>query len=294
LTLRHIDAPRALFVATENLRKQGERVGLVPTMGALHAGHLSLIDAVRAAGATRIVVSIFVNPLQFGPSEDLAKYPRTFTEDVTRCEEHGVDIVYAPTPANMYPPGFQTHVEVEQLTLDHEGPRRPGHFRGVATVVTKLFTATGPCVAAFGRKDYQQLRVVRQMVRDLDLPVEILECPTQREPDGLALSSRNRYLTPEQRVRATAIYRGLHRASEAFGSSERNVAKLLSLAHADIAPAADSIDYLTVADAHDLTPCETVAQPQSVLLVAARIGNTRLIDNCLLGEECRQLPNAAT
>jgi pantoate--beta-alanine ligase len=293
LTLEQRDAPRSLFAATEAWRKQGERVGLVPTMGALHAGHLSLIDSVRAAGATRIVVSIFVNPLQFGPREDLAKYPRTFAQDVARCAEHGVDIVYAPTPATMYPPGFQSHVEVEQLTLDHEGPRRPGHFRGVATVVTKLFTATGPCIAAFGRKDYQQLRVVRQMVRDLDLPIVILECPTQREPDGLAMSSRNRYLSPEQRVRAGAIYRGLHRASETFGNGERNVTKLLSLAQSDIGPAVDSIDYLSVADAQDLTPGETVAPPQSVLLVAARVGNTRLIDNCLLGEECLQPPTYA-
>jgi pantoate--beta-alanine ligase len=199
-----VTSPRALFAATETLRKQGERIGLVPTMGALHAGHLTLVDAARAAGATRIVVSIFVNPLQFGPNEDLAKYPRTLADDIARCDQRGVDIVYTPTPEQMYPTGFQTHVEVEQLTQAHEGPIRPQHFRGVATVVTKLLCATGPCVAAFGRKDFQQLRTVQRLARDLDLPVEVLECPTQREADGLALSSRNRYLSPEQRERAGA------------------------------------------------------------------------------------------
>jgi pantoate--beta-alanine ligase len=257
-------------------------------MGALHSGHLSLIDSVRAAGATSVVVSIFVNPLQFGPNEDLAKYPRTFAQDVARCAEHGVDIVYAPTPDVMYPPGFQTHVEVEQLTLEHDGPRRPGHFRGVATVVTKLFAAAGPCIAAFGRKDYQQLRTVHQLVRDLDLPVTILDCPTQRESDGLALSSRNRYLSAEQRARAVAIYRGLHAASVAFGQGERSVATLLQAARDPIASAFDSIDYLTVADAADLTTAQDQreAPHASVLLAAARIGSTRLIDNCLLGEEC--------
>ncbi|MEY4575870.1 MAG: hypothetical protein RL701_573 [Pseudomonadota bacterium] len=284
--VEHIANPRELFGATDALRRHGERIGLVPTMGALHSGHLSLIDAVRAAGATSIVVSIFVNPLQFGPNEDLAKYPRTFADDVARCEEHGVDIVYAPTPDLMYPPGFQTHVEVERLTLEHDGPRRPGHFRGVATVVTKLFTAAGPCIAAFGRKDYQQLRTVHQLVRDLDLPVTILECPTQREHDGLALSSRNRYLTPDQRVRAVAMYRGLHAASVAFNRGERSVTTLLQAAHEPIAHAFDSIDYLTVANASDLTTAQNEAPHASVLLVAARIGATRLIDNCLLGEEC--------
>lgn len=288
MTLLTLDNPRALFASTDELRLRGERIGLVPTMGALHTGHLSLVDAVRAAGATRVVVSIFVNPLQFGPNEDLAKYPRTFADDVARCAEHGVDVVYAPTPERMYPPGFQTHVEVEQLTRDHDGPRRPGHFRGVATVVTKLLAATGPCIAGFGRKDYQQLRTVKQLVRDLDLPVTVLECPTQREADGLALSSRNRYLSAEQRARAAAIYRGLSQASRAFEGGERSTARLLELARAAIEPSVDSIDYLTVADANDLeTPAlSQPAPPASVLLVAVRVGTTRLIDNCLLGEEC--------
>jgi pantoate--beta-alanine ligase len=284
--VEQIDTPRALFERTDALRLCGERIGLVPTMGALHAGHLSLIDALRAAGATRIVVSIFVNPLQFGPSEDLAKYPRTLASDLAGCEQHGVDFVYTPTPDAMYPAGFQTHVEVEQISREHEGPLRPGHFRGVATVVTKLLTATGPCIAAFGRKDYQQLQVVKRLVRDLDLPVEILPCPTLREPDGLAMSSRNRYLSPEQRAHASAIYRGQHAASTAFAAGERNTRSLLALAQAEIAAHFDSCDYVTIAESHTLAAADTSAPDSSVMLVAARIGSTRLIDNCLLGHEC--------
>jgi pantoate--beta-alanine ligase len=281
-----IDSPRALFERTDALRRKGERIGFVPTMGALHDGHLSLIDALRAAGATRIVVSIFVNPLQFGPNEDLAKYPRTLAADLAGCAARGVDIAYTPTPAAMYPSGFQTHVEVEQISLEHEGPLRPGHFRGVATVVTKLFNAAGPCIAAFGRKDYQQLQVITRMVRDLDLPVEILPCPTLREPDGLAMSSRNRYLSPEQRTRATAIYRGMQAASAAFARGERDTRALLALAEAQIAATFDSCDYITVAQAHTLASAPARADDSSVMLVAARLGSTRLIDNCLLGREC--------
>jgi pantoate--beta-alanine ligase len=292
--IEQIHSPRALFERTDALRMRGERIGLVPTMGALHAGHLSLIDAVRAAGATRIVVSIFVNPMQFGANEDLAKYPRTFDADVAGCEARGAHMVYCPAPEAMYPSGFQTHVEVEQLTLQHEGPVRPGHFRGVATVVNKLFNATGRCIAAFGRKDYQQLRTIQRMVRDLDLPVAILECPTLRESDGLAMSSRNRYLNEEQRVHAAAIYRGLHAASLAFASGERDTETLIHLAQTPIAARSERIDYVSLADAAVLTPAGTTAPSSSVLLVAARVGATRLIDNCLLGEECLQeRPSAA-
>ena len=284
--IEQIDTPRALFQRTDALRLKGERIGLVPTMGALHDGHLSLIDAVRAAGATRIVVSIFVNPLQFGPNEDLAKYPRTLAADIAGCEQRGVDFVYTPTPDAMYPKGFQTHVEVEQISLEHEGPLRPGHFRGVATVVSKLFNAAGPCIAAFGRKDYQQLQVITRMVRDLDLPIELLPCPTLREADGLAMSSRNRYLNAEQRTRATAIYRGLHAASAAFAAGERTTSALLALATAEIDKLFDSRDYVSIADAHSLANADIQAPEASVMLVAARLGSTRLIDNCLLGHEC--------
>ena len=281
-----VHSPSELFALTEAFRRQGLRVGLVPTMGALHEGHISLVSAVRAAGAARTVVTIFVNPLQFGPSEDLAKYPRTFDDDVQRCAAAGVDVIYAPDPATMYPPGFQTHVEVEQVTKELEGSVRPTHFRGVTTVVTKLFNSAGPCVAAFGRKDYQQWRTLARMVRDLDMPIEVLGCPIVREADGLAMSSRNRYLDAVQRTRATAIYRGLCSASAAFARGERETMELSRLVRAPIEDAFDSIDYVTVAEADDLALADGTAPARSVVLVAARLGNTRLIDNAVLGQEC--------
>jgi pantoate--beta-alanine ligase len=281
-----IVTPRELFAVTEAWRMRGERVGLVPTLGALHDGHLALVDAVRAAGATRIVVSIFVNPLQFGANEDLAKYPRTLEDDVARCTERGVDLIYAPSVDAMYPKGFQTHVQVEQVTQRWEGSVRPEHFRGVATVVTKLFTATGACIAAFGRKDYQQLRTVQRLTDDLNLPVTILACPTIRELDGLAMSSRNRYLDASARPRARTIYQGMHAASLAFAQGERDAGTLLTLARTPVETKFDAIDYITIVDADDLTPISGRITTASMLLVAARIGATRLIDNCLLGEEC--------
>ena len=240
----------------------------------------------RAAGATRVVVTIFVNPLQFGSNEDFSRSIRARSKPIGAPRSAQVDVVYTPGPAAMYPAGFQTHVVVGRSRACMEGPVRPDHFRGVATVVTKLFTATGPCLAAFGRKDYQQLRVVQQLTRDLDLPVTILGCPTCRERDGLAMSSRNRYLSPEQRARANAIYRGLHAASLAFEAGERSADALRAFASAPIAEAFDSIDYLTLVDAATLEPAATRATTSSMLLLAARIGGTRLIDNCLLGEEC--------
>jgi pantoate--beta-alanine ligase len=284
--MNRVVTPRELLATCDAWRARGQQVGLVPTMGALHDGHLSLIDALRAAGAQRIVVSIFVNPLQFAAHEDLDKYPRTLADDEARCAKHGVDAIYAPSAQAMYPRGFQTHVEVEQVTQRLEGSVRPEHFRGVATVVTKLFNATGPCLAAFGRKDYQQLCTVRRLTGDLDLPVSILACPTLRERDGLAMSSRNRYLDPDARKRAVAIYQGLHAASSAFAAGERDSARLIELARAPIAAGFDSIDYVALAGADDLSPAADRAADASVLLVAARLSSTRLIDNCLLGEEC--------
>lgn len=283
--LEIVHTARALFAATEAYRARGERVGLVPTMGALHEGHLSLIAAVRDAGARRVVLSLFVNPLQFGEREDLAQYPRTFEADLAHCRTCGVDLVYAPDTTAMYPVGFQTHVEVEQITRGLEGAVRPTHFRGVTTVVAKLLHATGPCVAAFGRKDYQQWRVIERMVRDLDMPAEVLGCPIVREPDGLAQSSRNRYLSPDERARATAIYSGLSAANAAYAGGERNSPALVTLATQRIAPAFDTIDYVTIADADDLTERPQDAGTNAVMLVAARIGKTRLIDNARLGSE---------
>ena len=280
-----IDGPRALRAACDALRQGGARVGFVPTMGALHEGHLSLVDAARAHGAGPVVVSIFVNPLQFGANEDFGKYPRTFARDLELCESRGVALVYAPDRAAMYPDGFQTHVEVGALTQGFEGAARPTHFRGVTTVVAKLLSAVGPCVACFGRKDYQQWRVIERMVLDLDLPFEIVGCPIAREPDGLAMSSRNRYLDPDQRARATAIIEGLRAADRAWRAGERRGDALVELARAPIAERFDAIDYVTLADAHTLVPCGADAAQDSVLLVAARVGATRLLDNAQLGRD---------
>jgi pantoate--beta-alanine ligase len=281
-----VKTPRALRQAADALRASGERVGLVPTMGALHEGHMSLVAAARAAGATRVVLSIFVNPLQFAAHEDLSKYPRTFADDLARCGAHGVDLIYAPETRDMYPDGFETHVEVERVTRDLEGAARPTHFRGVTTVVTKLFNAAGPCIAAFGRKDYQQWRAIVSLVRDLDMPIEVLGCPILREPDGLAQSSRNRYLTPDERARATAIYAGLCAASGAYRAGERGVKPLVALATAPIAAAFDGIDYVSIVDADNLAEQPDASSGNAQMLIAARLGRTRLIDNARLGQEC--------
>ena len=279
-----IHEPAALFATCERARREGKRVGFVPTMGALHDGHLALVDACTARGAGLRVVSIFVNPLQFGPSEDFSRYPRTLEADVVRCSGHAVDVVYAPSPEHMYPPGFQTHVEVEQLTSRLEGTHRPTHFRGVTTVVTKLLIAVGPCVAVFGRKDYQQFKTLERLVRDLDLPVELIGMPTVREPDGLALSSRNRYLDADKRRRALAIAEGLRGAFDAHAAGERDPARLQALVHAPIARAFDRIDYVEAVDPDTLTPLDA-PQERVLLVVAAHLGTTRLIDNIGLGRD---------
>ncbi len=281
--------PRELFARCESARKQGERIGFVPTMGALHDGHMALVDEAARRGATLQVVSIFVNPLQFGPNEDFARYPRTFDDDVARCRARGVAFVYAPTPESMYPEGFQTHVEVTGTTARWEGAFRPEHFRGVTTVVAKLFMAVGPSVAVFGRKDYQQWKTLERMVRDLDLPIDIVGMPTVREADGLALSSRNRYLDAERRTRALAIAYGLSRAHDAFAAGERSPALLASLAREPIAQLFDRIDYVAAVDPETLEPLEA-ERDQVLLLVAAHLGATRLIDNLVLGSDPRPLP----
>jgi len=280
-----IDRARALRERCGAYRQAGRKVGFVPTLGALHAGHMSLLAAARARGADALVLSIFVNPLQFGPSEDFGKYPRTFESDLALCSEHGVDLVYAPDREQMYPPGFSTHVEVAGITERFEGAARPTHFRGVTTVVAKLLHAVGPAVVCFGSKDYQQWCAIDRMARDLDLPVEIVRCPTAREPDGLALSSRNRYLAPEQRARAGAIIAGLRAADAAYRAGERGTAALEALARAPIAASFDAIDYVSLADAENLAPCGERAERCVVLLVAARLGPTRLLDNAVLGQD---------
>ncbi len=279
-----VHEPRLFREACEGFRRAGHRVGVVPTMGALHTGHLALIDEARRHGATKVVLTIFVNPLQFGPNEDFGRYPRTLPEDVAACAARGVDLVFAPSREGMYPPGFVSQVRVGKLTDVLEGAFRPGHLDGVTTVVTKLFQLVGPAVATFGRKDYQQWKVLERMVTDLDMPIEMRGMTTVRESDGLALSSRNRYLSPDERTRALAISIGLRRASEAFERGERDPAALEELARLPVAAGFDSIDYVAIADADDLQPLERV-EDRALLAVAARIGKTRLIDNVVLGED---------
>lgn len=271
--------------ACDAARASGQRVGLVPTMGALHEGHMRLVEEAKRR-ASFVALSIFVNPLQFGPNEDFDRYPRTLEDDLARCRAAGVDAVFAPLPSEMYPSGFSSHVEVTGLTDVLDGVSRPGHFRGVTTVVSKLFGVTGPSVAIFGRKDYQQFRVLHRMATDLDMPIEVVGVHTVREPDGLALSSRNRYLAPSDRERALAIARGLRAGFDAFASGERDPSALSNLVRAPIASAFDSIDYVAIADPDTLRPAEPGAARQ-MALVAARIGATRLIDNLVFDEDPR-------
>lgn len=256
----------------------GSTVAFVPTMGALHEGHLSLVRQAKRL-ADRTVVSIFVNPAQFGPAEDLDTYPRTPEEDARRLEQEGCDLLFRPTPELVYPPGFATWIEVGGPAEGLEGAHRPGHFRGVATVVAVLLGQVRPDVAVFGEKDAQQLAVVRRLVRDLRLPVEIVAGPTVREEDGLALSSRNRYLSPEERQAATVLYRALCRAREALETGERDAEEIRRRLRdvLESEPRA-AVDYAEVVDATTFQPVERIDGPV-VLPLAVRIGGTRLIDN---------------
>jgi pantoate--beta-alanine ligase len=265
-------------------RAEGMRVGLVPTMGYFHDGHLSLMRAARAANDV-VVVSIFVNPTQFGPSEDLDAYPRDLERDHALALAEGVDALFTPETSEMYPTPALTSVHVAGLTEGLCGESRPTHFDGVATVVTKLFSIVGPSRAYFGRKDYQQLAVVRRLVQDLNLPVEIVGCPLVREPDGVAMSSRNAKLSEEERCAATVLVRALRRALDGVQAGEREPGALrrLVVAEVDAEPLA-TLDYAEVVDAGDLAPVDRLDDPAEVLLaVAARIGKTRLIDNATIG-----------
>ena len=260
--------------------RHGERIGLVPTMGALHAGHASLIR--RAAAENDVViVTIFVNPLQFGPREDVTRYPRTLRRDLALAESAGATAVFAPSVAEMYPAGFQTSVKVQALSSRWEGKSRPGHFEGVATVVTMLLALTQPTRAYFGQKDYQQSVIVRRIVRDLKLPVAIRVLPTIREPDGLAMSSRNAYLTPAQRTRASLLYETLRHARAQMGRGERRAAPLLREMRRRLQDAKMRVDYVAIVDPATLDPVARV-RGSVALLVAAWVGRTRLIDNLLV------------
>ncbi len=268
--------------AAAEARRAGKTVGLVPTMGSLHAGHVALIDAARAADGF-VVVSIFVNPTQFGPKEDLSRYPRPLARDLELCAAGGVDLVFTPDAATMYPPTFRTFVEVKELSDILEGASRPGHFRGVATVVLKLFNLVQPDRAYFGQKDAQQVRIIQQMVRDLNVPVEVVVRPTVREPDGLALGSRNQYLDADQRREAAALNEALEAAEAKIRAGERDPTVIEhAMAHRIAEARGTVLDYAAAVDAETLKPLTTL-RGTILLALAVRFGATRLIDNRIVG-----------
>ncbi|MBM4044641.1 MAG: pantoate--beta-alanine ligase [Planctomycetes bacterium] len=265
----------------EEMRRAGLRIGFVPTMGALHEGHLSLMRVARCE-SDRVVVSIFVNPTQFGPKEDFSKYPRQLAEDCRMCESVGVDVVFAPSLKEMYPDGYCTFVEQTRLTDVLCGAARPGHFRGVTTVVTKLFNSVAPDVAYFGQKDFQQTVVIKRMAADLDMDVKIVVLPTVREPDGLAMSSRNKYLSASERKDALCLSGALQRAEALVKAGERKASVLLAEMTRLISAAPTAkIDYVAVVDPESLAEVSEIGR-EAVAALAVRIGTTRLIDNAVL------------
>jgi pantoate--beta-alanine ligase len=265
-------------------RQAGRTIGLVPTMGFLHDGHLALVDDIRAT-ADIVVMSIFVNPLQFGPNEDLTRYPRNVERDRGLAASRGVEILFLPTVEEMYPAGAEIRVVAGATASRWEGAHRPGHFDGVLTVVAKLFNIVQPDVAGFGQKDIEQFTLIRKMVRDLDMPLALRVLPTVREADGLALSSRNVYLTPDARVQALALSRALREVANRWAAGEHDADVLRGVA-ADVFAATDGVvpDYIAIADPETLVPV-TRANPGTIVAVAARVGSTRLIDNVILMEE---------
>ncbi len=279
-----VSSVAALRAWRNEARSDGARVALVPTMGALHEGHLALVDEARRL-ADRVVMSVFVNPLQFRPGEDFDRYPRDLVGDAGLAAARGVDLLFTPDVATMYPPGSETRIVPGSTSTRWEGAARPGHFEGVLTVVAKLFHLVEPTVALFGQKDIQQVTLIRRMVADLDWPITLRVVPTVREADGLALSSRNRYLNPSERTAALALSRGLRAAQAAFEAGERSAAALereVMDAMADeplVHP-----EYIAVTDPVGLEPVSS-AEPGTIIAVAARLGATRLIDNVMLGEE---------
>ena len=283
-SVRVLTTALELRAATDEVRARGLTVGLVPTMGALHEGHLSLMRAARRQ-TDRVFATIFVNPTQFGPNEDLEKYPQRLPQDLELCARAGVHAVFTPSRREMYPEGESTRVTVARLTEHLCGAGRPGHFEGVATIVTKLFAATGPCLAVFGKKDYQQLKVIQRMTRDLMLPVHVVAAPIVRAEDGLALSSRNAYLSGSERTRALALSRGLSLAGERYLRGERSVAGLREVVLEQLEAASVRVEYVTVADPETLEPREDaeLLNGPALLALAGFVGNTRLIDNLVLG-----------
>ncbi|HEX2270606.1 MAG TPA: pantoate--beta-alanine ligase [Pyrinomonadaceae bacterium] len=275
---------RMTSVARKIRREQDKTIGLVPTMGALHEGHLSLVREARRM-CDVVVVSVFVNPTQFGPGEDFEHYPRDLTKDTALLTDYNVDYIFAPTVEEIYPRGFSTYVNVEGLSEQLEGASRPGHFRGVATVVTILFNTVRPDFAFFGQKDAQQALVIRRLVRDLAFDTEIVILPIVREDSGLAISSRNLYLTPDEQKSATVIHRALVQAKTAFKEGERSAGRLAEMIRATIESEPRArLDYVTVADAETLERVDRIDERPTVIAVAAYIGKTRLIDNTILNK----------
>ena len=272
-TVRELSALRAAVAAW---RDEGQRIALVPTMGALHSGHIALVEAAKRPG-TKVVASIFVNPRQFGANEDLSRYPRKEMADLRMLTETGCDLAWLPAVETMYPEGFATNISVAGVSERHDGASRPGHFDGVATVVSKLFNQVAPDAAYFGEKDYQQLQVIRRLVTDLDFTIEIVGVPTQRDDDGLALSSRNIYLDEEQRAKAVALPRALGIAQQAIARGD-DPETAIAQAHAALNAAGFEVEYVSLVDADTLELAPAADRPRR-LLAAARMGSTRLIDN---------------
>jgi pantoate--beta-alanine ligase len=281
MPLEIIPDAREMRIRMQDCRRDGKKIVFVPTMGYLHAGHVSLLEEGRRRGDV-LVLSIFVNPTQFGPNEDLSKYPRDMDGDLAKARGAGTDFAFTPHASSFYPPGYQTWVQVRELSQGLCGDKRPGHFDGVASVVTKLFHVVDPHVAIFGEKDFQQLAVIRRMVRDLDFDIEVVGMPTVREPDGLAMSSRNAYLSPDERQQGLTLSRALAAAQASVAAGEKSAAKLLAAARAEIATAKDArIDYLELRDPDSLQLVETITGP-TLFALAVFVGKTRLIDNRVL------------
>ena len=282
MTVELVKTPAEMRARAAAWRAAGKRIAFVPTMGYLHQGHVSLLEEGRRRGDV-LVLSIFVNPTQFGPKEDLSRYPRDLDGDLAKAARAGVDVAYVPDAPAMYPTGYQTFVEVEDLQKGLCGASRPGHFRGVATVVLKLFHAVQPHVALFGRKDYQQLQLLSRMARDLDLGIEVVGLPIVREPDGLAMSSRNAYLSADERQRALSLSRALGAARGAFDEGERDAARLVDRARSTLQGTPGvRVDYLELRDAESLAELVGRVTRPAVMALAAFVGATRLIDNQLL------------
>jgi pantoate--beta-alanine ligase len=281
--MESIADPREMQARAASWRARGQTVVLVPTMGYFHQGHLSLMEYGRTRGG-RLVVSLFVNPTQFGPREDFSRYPRDLKRDAELARGVGVDVLFTPEAGHMYPPGYQTYVEVEELSRGLCGASRPGHFRGVATVVLKLFNLVQPHVAVFGEKDYQQFMVLKRLALDLDLPVEVMGRPIVREPDGLAMSSRNTYLAPEERAAALCLYRALLAARELALTGAKSRESILEAVRQIITSTPfTEIDYLALVNPETLQEVEAI-EGAARLLLAVKVGATRLIDNTLLSE----------